>query len=1128
MDFFYGGYVMKLSCKYLFYAVLFLILGEVHAAQQQAAQAVVNPVAAISTHDGQLVVTNISMQVIQRSTLLNHKLPAAVNNVVAVTLPNHDPFNNAAYRTCVTRLFQALNRAGLQNPVNFKTALLRELILLENSRAENKAPTSKNPKKRSLERLYTAQVINPDEAFKFVQLSIALQFTPEIQQGCMRYYALALLSNIREMKDEETEERFMQLNDCDLVPGIMKTGYLDASKNAIRDNINHEYLYLTSRWFDGKAPIIQNAQVWDEVGHLIQHRMIPDHKQANPDAGVDRVKFLAQWYADHIIAHTKSAFSFRRYSLAWITFLPAQLQQEISKQHLIKRGELLPNMPLEELDGKEWEALQQQKRVPPFGGDIELKEADKAKLSRTIARRYAQWYTREHGLLWGLHDENYCTSAWLQQLPKTFQDHVAIYVRGMFLKNNCDRWLNGRVIEIPEEPYLLDFVEMGILQKPPAMQDLKGVQLNSIAQGYARDLKIDGNWGQIKTLMKKFPPAFGKRIIINLWIRSNFDDRLIQKAKDVGFGEWGVALPELCAHDDFITKSVKAHGSKLDFSGQYLKTISQRDLNIPGVDLKKVVELDLSHNNLTRLPDDLFANLPGLRKINLAHNNLTQLPDRIFLIHHHDKHFELIDLGHNKITPAGFAQMHNLTVDTLIITDNDLETLPEGKLPQRIAHFVANHNKLTLDTKVCAALHDMEHLMYLDLSHNRLTSLDKLMNCGLKHLVHFIATDNKGIKELRENKQGQIHALTLEIAELQARIKTVQVGDEQKAPGHRTARLETKLPIFIALRTLDLAGCDIKALRPGDFDTFPQLQRLHLEHNAISEMVMNQDLSPFSSLTELKELCLQGNALTEIPVRIFSNLKKLEMLDIAGNQLTKLDPDTFVGLERLQELYLYFNHPGLRIIPGAFNGLTRVSYLDLSYNGIGAICSDMWQGLTTITHLNLAHNALKHLPRAFENHNTITHLDLSGNNLSTARWECLDDLEKLEVLKMKENNLYDWYIFKMLRCKGGGLRLGLPRRCTVDMERSKYWRLFGLSDAVSFVWRHKAGIVPLHGLLMHVLGCGMYKKIKPELLVSLCQYASKFAAKKNPGQIDEFYDDLRAGCRAAIFSHEKVKITKKG
>ena len=45
---------------------------------------------------------------------------------------------------------------------------------------------------------------------------------------------------------------------------------------------------------------------------------------------------------------------------------------------------------------------------------------------------------------------------------------------------------------------------------------------------------------------------------------------------------------------------------------------------------KNVIKIDLSYNNLTTVPENIFSSLTQLQELDLSNNNLTTLPDNIF------------------------------------------------------------------------------------------------------------------------------------------------------------------------------------------------------------------------------------------------------------------------------------------------------------------------------------------------------------------------------------------------------------------------------------------------------------------------------------------------------------------
>ena len=119
-----------------------------------------------------------------------------------------------------------------------------------------------------------------------------------------------------------------------------------------------------------------------------------------------------------------------------------------------------------------------------------------------------------------------------------------------------------------------------------------------------------------------------------------------------------------------------------------MKRIDSRIFN-----LWRLVRLNLSHNSLTTVPDEI-AKLTCLSELNLSHNNLETFPASVCLKESLQKSLSLLDLSHNQIKqlPLQICELTNII--TLKVDNNVMTNLPPtiGRL-FKLKFFSAAENK---------------------------------------------------------------------------------------------------------------------------------------------------------------------------------------------------------------------------------------------------------------------------------------------------------------------------------------------------------------------------------------------------------------------------------------------------
>ncbi|XP_035671972.1 leucine-rich repeat-containing protein 4B-like [Branchiostoma floridae] len=141
----------------------------------------------------------------------------------------------------------------------------------------------------------------------------------------------------------------------------------------------------------------------------------------------------------------------------------------------------------------------------------------------------------------------------------------------------------------------------------------------------------------------------------------------------------------------------------------------------------------------------------------------------------------------------------------------------------------------------------------------------------------------------------------------------------------------TSVPTDLPLDTdhLDFTENNLTYIHADTFKQLSQIQQLYLAGNQITDI----EFRALSMLKHLKILDLRHNKLTELREYYFTGLSKLRQLFLVGNIITKVDSMAFSGLFRIEKIYLGKNE--LTSFPWAsLFLLPMLEQLDLTENRI--------------------------------------------------------------------------------------------------------------------------------------------------------------------------------------------------
>lgn len=395
---------------------------------------------------------------------------------------------------------------------------------------------------------------------------------------------------------------------------------------------------------------------------------------------------------------------------------------------------------------------------------------------------------------------------------------------------------------------------------------------------------------------------------------------------------------------------------------------------------KKLKEVDLSYNSLTKIYTNTFDSLINLRTVSLTSNRITSLDMHSF---HNLPSLSTVDLTHNLLTN---------------ISENVFTFLP--RLLKLDLMF--NHLKY-LTMKIFKHATNETMPLRLNISYNRLTHLD-----------------------------GEINSF-LYVYSIDATSNCLNDSTSFRRLGYSLRALILKQNCFISLNNhaftelynmelLDLSQNNLTLLRRRCFHGLTGLQRLELNNNHISQLQIDQ----FTDLRNLRVLNLSHNRLRSLPREIFLHTRieylnlaynqltiwpsnslsdvgfTLRNVDIASNEIEYLEPNMFINTQYIYSLNLSRNK--LVVIPdNTFSFLHNLTNLDLSNNPlVTANLEQIFIYTPALRVLELRAMGLYNMP-SLQTAQQLTVLDVSQNNLQET---CLLTKHRyLRVLRIAQNKI---------------------------------------------------------------------------------------------------------------------------
>ncbi|XP_022651225.1 toll-like receptor Tollo [Varroa destructor] len=431
--------------------------------------------------------------------------------------------------------------------------------------------------------------------------------------------------------------------------------------------------------------------------------------------------------------------------------------------------------------------------------------------------------------------------------------------------------------------------------------------------------------------------------------------------------------------------SVKTYNS--DWGRRYPLLVSPASFT----PLRSIQTLDLSYNNIERLPPGILCGLRHLQFANFTKNLFD----------------EVLDMGFG---PTAIAERCVTYVRELQVSSNRLRALPEKGFATlvHLEELRLDHNQLArMET---TALWGLAKLERLDIANNMLVALPAALFQPTSKLSELYLRNNSlsalppglftGLDELKllDLAYNQLSALgwlgpevslsRLLVLDLSYnRLTRLDASSFQSLINLQTLQLHDNLIEFIAdntfsrlsnLQTLVLSNNRLQIIGPLMMQGLSlSIVALQLDHNRIKDI----HIAAFKNVSMLQELNIASNRLTSVPAAV-SSLNMLRSLDLADNEIREIANVSYHGLEQLYALNLMGNKIR-NISQGAFTDLPSVRILNLASNDIRTIEQGTFDDVSGLHYLRLDSNAIEDVNGLFSNLHDLIMLNISVNRV---RW----------------------------------------------------------------------------------------------------------------------------------------------
>lgn len=315
----------------------------------------------------------------------------------------------------------------------------------------------------------------------------------------------------------------------------------------------------------------------------------------------------------------------------------------------------------------------------------------------------------------------------------------------------------------------------------------------------------------------------------------------------------------------------------------------------------EIISINLSRNLALKVPKDFVTACINLREIKFTGNESWRLPPSLAWA----SRLTVLDVSNNRLEQLEHAELHRLMgLVSLKLANNKI-----SQLPPNFSHFrqlrslnLSSNNFHTFPEHICG----LKSLVDLDISFNRLSSLPKISQLVTLERLWVTNNDLKG-------PFNESFASLINLKEIDARFNGITDIDsvtnlpnlEQLLAGHNNITTFKgsfqKLRVLVldhcpitsfeleqcvpTLTSLNIASAKLVEFKESLFDFVPNLQKLNLDKNHLSNMS-----SQIGRLSKLEFLSMAKNPLNLVPPSL-GNLVELKFLNLRECNVKSLPPE---------------------------------------------------------------------------------------------------------------------------------------------------------------------------------------------------------------------------------------------